>query len=170
MCGGVKASSFDTQDQRNHTICPSSQDMSQTGHRGNAGGEEGQWGLLPSLLSPTALLYLEISWYYLVTQIIKMLGKKLLMNQHNFHIIITWFFCLLTKGKFICIRETCSGVEKFIYAVPSIWAFYRWIRSFIHWFIPPVLPACHVQGTLGKQRLNLNYIKLLFVPKFDRHF
>lgn len=31
--------------------------------------------LLPSLLSPTALVYLEISWYYLVTQIIKMLRK-----------------------------------------------------------------------------------------------
>ena len=37
---------------------------------------------------------------------------KLLRNQHNFHIIITWFSYLLSKDELICIRETDIRVEK----------------------------------------------------------
>lgn len=168
---GVEASSLDTQDQRNHTVFPSSQNTWQTGQRGDAG----RWKRAPGAPTyPACWAPLRwctwrstgITWWHKLLKC----PEKLLMNQHNFRIIITWFLCLLTKDNLICIRDTWSRVEKFICAVPSIWAFYRWIRSFIHWFIPHVRPTCHVQGTLEKQKLNLNDIKLLFVPKFDRHF
>lgn len=77
------------------------------------------------------------------------------MNQHNFCITITWFFYLLTKYELICIRETCIGVEKYICAVTLILAYYSWIWSFIHLFIPHVQYTCRVQRqsarTHGKQ-------------------
>lgn len=58
-------------------------------------------------------------------------SKKVLRNQHNFRIIITWFFYLLTEYELICIRETCIGVEKFTCALSFIWGYYCWIQSFI---------------------------------------
>lgn len=110
--------------------------------------------LLSRLLSSLVLMYLEISCCYWWHKSLKC-SEKLLMNQHNFCITITWFFYLLTKYELICIRETCIGVEKYICAVTLILAYYSWIQSFIHLFIPHVRYTCRVQRqstrTHGKQ-------------------
>lgn len=66
-------------------------------------------------------------------------SEKLLMNQHNSRIIITWFFYLLTEYGLICIGETYVGVETCICAVPFTLGYRCWIWSFIHLFIPHVL-------------------------------
>lgn len=81
---------MEAQDQRNHTIWASRQNRwlaeqrGTTGGRGEVGerGGKGEGGggcahlLVPSLLSPMVLAHLEISGYYLATQIIKMLRKN----------------------------------------------------------------------------------------------
>ena len=122
--------------------------------------------------APAVLLYSEISWYYLVTQIIEMLWK-IAYEQHSFRIIITWFFYLLSKYELFFIRETCIGVEKFISAVPFILILL--LNSVIHSLVHATCAVtCNAQGAVlgrtGSKNINPNDIKLLFVPKLDCYF
>ena len=80
---------------------------------------------------------------------------KLLMNQHNFHVIITWFFYLLKQRWANLHRETDIGVEK-IYLCCPIYLCILVLNSVIHSFVHSTCPvnlqcARHGAGTPGKQ-------------------
>lgn len=138
-------------DQSNHTEQPDRAcGQTEQGRNAEAGGRG--WGWLEGGSMSCFCLGYEL-WAPLCWCICRSAGitwwhkslkcsKKLLRNQHNFHIIITWFSYLLTEYELICIRETCIGVEKFICAVPFIWGYYCWIQSFIcsfHMYCTPAM-------------------------------